>query len=1543
MKNIYTFLILIFLTFRSIFSQTFNVSEVDLSEYPYVKANFSLFNHKNEPYYNLTPNDFHIVDNGYTVLPQFVSIECTNDLPYNVVIVVDRSSSMSEVVDGESKWAWAMAALNVFIDNIPMTFNSQVAITTFAGRADILCPFTDSKTQLKESIKKMPEIFGTTNYNVAFLDDVAGAITLLKNTNPNYKRAIVFLSDGLHNSQTQPLYQHDIIKKLNEYNIQVFAASVLTETNDDLSNFSRQTGGYYSLVATKQQLLDLYLNFTKLLQEKQQCIIKWLSPDICDYYEIYRQAILTFNLHNLRVIKDYEVPKTSIVNIETDQPFYNFGNPDLDSTTEVDIIITPKNRNINVKDIRIVPSAFFEILDWGFGNGYEPNYDFVIPQDKPHKMRVKFKPKDYKKLRKASILIEGTPCPKDIGLIGGYQDIKILRPTENEAISHCDSFDIVWTGNEPTTLLDLYYSIDNGVKWNLIKSRITGYRYKWKSPYDSAYFKFKIESTPGFEYEFVKSFGGAREDSVKSIFASDDGLFFYTCGYFVDSTQIGKYKFHSKGKRDFFVVKYDNEGKIIWATSDGSIYDDVANSIVVDYYGDVYITGQTYKGVSFQNFEPKLENDTLPYLYIAKYSSKGEFINAVTLGADTKNYDFTASGLKLAYEYPYGGHPKLYLEGIYSGRFEDNYYNALLPYRVNEPFSLSFFPNLEIEYVYTGLKYPNKIYSSLKAIYQDSMVVYNTNSYYYKHTIDKIDVFSNGLSDFWISKYAKLPYSFDTSANINFVRQNPSFVDKTFTFGETIVGDSTEATLIKKLYNPYKVPVLITGYRFYSLIDSTMADDFSLLNDITNQIINPKDSIDLIIKFKPTKSRSSSVILEVTSSCSTPITMGILGSSFCGGQAMVEKDFGKANVNVVKSETIPCIFKNISNVDIMISPYIQGTDLKDFKLEIPDTYQKVNGKIVLAPNECLDLIVHFTPIKTGLRKAVINYDVSLPCKSALTQLIGTGIASDIYSDSYNWGRKRINKSYNAQININNLSDIDEKIDSIRFVDPNANKSFTIDMQPSDFPFTVFKNSSYSISVNYLPLVDIYESAEIEIYVNSKNEPLISKLEGTGYLPIMELVWDCGGNIKEGDTSIANLIISNISKSSVLSIESIDLMIDNGIFDWVNINDTQPRVIDTMQTVSIPIRYTPKSNIVSVNTIRIMADDYDGNYIEQWKETNFDIFCGAFKMQYDSLLDFSNRLVCSNNEMTFEITNLSDNMDLDLHLSQAEFEGDAVFELKNKEDLILNRNSTLNITVLFDPKNLGNYLGKLRIPNSLNLPIIIDLMGNSNKYDMMTLDQNITIDVQQEYAYPIEIQIPELVNEVSELTLRLKFNPNVVYLKENSLLNNIQNWTWEKPKNLFNGEYEIKGQGILNPNQKVKLFDVVFVGLLNDYQSTDINITTDLDCQKYNYILTPIKVNQVCMNETRLITLTGSKFFINEISPNPASINTKIKYGVGFDVATKIDVFSTDGKLITNLVDNYQKSGDYEIILNTNELENGVYYIKYVAGPYISIKKLLIIK
>ena len=99
-------------------------------------------------------------------------------------------------------------------------------------------------------------------------------------------------------------------------------------------------------------------------------------------------------------------------------------------------------------------------------------------------------------------------------------------------------------------------------------------------------------------------------------------------------------------------------------------------------------------------------------------------------------------------------------------------------------------------------------------------------------------------------------------------------------------------------------------------------------------------------------------------------------------------------------------------------------------------------------------------------------------------------------------------------------------------------------------------------------------------------------------------------------------------------------------------------------------------------------------------------------------------------------------------------------------------------------------------------------------------------------------------------------------------------------------------------------------------------------------------------EDNLIT----EYKLEQNYPNPFNPSTTIKYSIPFvgneyfrSSHTTLKVFDILGREVATLINEAQKSGNYEVIFDASNLSSGIYFYKLQNGNFIDTKKMILLK
>ena len=86
-----------------------------------------------------------------------------------------------------------------------------------------------------------------------------------------------------------------------------------------------------------------------------------------------------------------------------------------------------------------------------------------------------------------------------------------------------------------------------------------------------------------------------------------------------------------------------------------------------------------------------------------------------------------------------------------------------------------------------------------------------------------------------------------------------------------------------------------------------------------------------------------------------------------------------------------------------------------------------------------------------------------------------------------------------------------------------------------------------------------------------------------------------------------------------------------------------------------------------------------------------------------------------------------------------------------------------------------------------------------------------------------------------------------------------------------------------------------------------------------------------------------QFSLEQNYPNPFNPSTIIKYSVPKTSKVSLKIFDQLGKQVTEVVNEEQAAGNYEIKFNASGLSSGIYFYRLTSGSIISTQKMIFTK
>jgi hypothetical protein len=254
------------------------------------------------------------------------------------------------------------------------------------------------------------------------------------------------------------------------------------------------------------------------------------------------------------------------------------------------------------------------------------------------------------------------------------------------------------------------------------------------------------------------------------------------------------------------------------------------------------------------------------------------------------------------------------------------------------------------------------------------------------------------------------------------------------------------------------------------------SDQFELLSQITSQVVNPGEFIDINVRFKPTSPgfKRTSIVVEFDSAS---VSYALTGEAIekPGPLMSFDIDMGKVIVDNSKDSLIKAYISNIDNKPVTLNEIIfTGTSASQFSTV------NFNGPIELQAGEKIDVFFKFSPSSPGQKTAQVNiYGDRDTIYHSITGL-GIDKGNVLGAIDVDMGKVIVTTSKDSVVTgfIRNLTNLNIQVDSMIITGANKSDFSIISGLP---PYTLISEQTKDVGFNFAPKTKGYKSAIIEIY------------------------------------------------------------------------------------------------------------------------------------------------------------------------------------------------------------------------------------------------------------------------------------------------------------------------------------------------------------------------------------------------------------------------------------------------------------------------------
>lgn len=279
-------------------------------------------------------------------------------------------------------------------------------------------------------------------------------------------------------------------------------------------------------------------------------------------------------------------------------------------------------------------------------------------------------------------------------------------------------------------------------------------------------FLFSVGYAQSQTAEWLISGGGLKSDKATTVVVDDAG-FTYVTGYYNEQADFGSINipFSNPSSKEVFVAKIDPAGNYVWVKTGENYFDDRGLGLCLDPFGNVYVTGTCWGGITFGSMSVYNSSSYTDQIYIVKLDPNGNTVWIKNAGNDVPGYPYNDDhGQDLVSD----SDGNIYLTGFISNNevspFPANFDGISVPIGAND--SLAFVAKLANDGTWLWVRTFDAIYGSRdNAIaLDDENNVYVVGGFVGTKTFGNSTITSAGQQDIFVVKY-------DAAGNFLYVQQ----------------------------------------------------------------------------------------------------------------------------------------------------------------------------------------------------------------------------------------------------------------------------------------------------------------------------------------------------------------------------------------------------------------------------------------------------------------------------------------------------------------------------------------------------------------------------------------------------------------------------------------------------------------------------------------------------------------------------------------------------------------------------------------------------
>ena len=455
-----------------LFFLLFNINELQAADYLEILG----YDRENFPDINISfiyNNDSSGIDiNSLTLLENNIpvndfNLNCTDDSPeasMSLILSFDKYKSGA----GDSSLTIARQIARSIIDNIQAE-NVEFAVTAWDRHSYLFSDFTADRQYVQNRI----DLIGPADYSNplnAFNQAPGGIFDITGDA--AFKPVIVLFTQGIYS-----VADSNIVNKLNAKVIIVSSSGYIEGSYRRLAN---ESGGIYLSDVRYENRNLIAKILSDFINGKGICNCSFRPEDICNV-----ENKIELSLNGQKSLSDSVIIQIipEIGNSLAISPEILHFNPILPGAEQALSIELTALDDVYIQSLSL-SNEIFEIIE-----GDIPTAGLQLNGTDSREIKIKFVPEDSAQVF-ATLEIKTDDCQDYLVYISGGFPNKAPRvtslnvdwPNGGEALYIGENSKLQWSGVTPDDIIQLDYSTNNGLDWNILAQDISGPGYQWQVP-----------------------------------------------------------------------------------------------------------------------------------------------------------------------------------------------------------------------------------------------------------------------------------------------------------------------------------------------------------------------------------------------------------------------------------------------------------------------------------------------------------------------------------------------------------------------------------------------------------------------------------------------------------------------------------------------------------------------------------------------------------------------------------------------------------------------------------------------------------------------------------------------------------------------------------------------------------------------------------------------------------------------------------------------------------------------------------------------------